>query len=275
MNRKTLFWLALVCVVAIVPLQGGMSISSGGGGVSRPISPVIDLAEGGSGSGSAAGARTNFDVYSKEETDNLAAQSTLRYYLQDVASDIGGYEGFATAPIIVQASEAMAAIGTTYTLLDQPHLTPLGTPNITTLVSGVYEVTDYYSKTGGGDITLAYEFWIRNLAGTERFVATSSATLLQGTLTKYQVNSDIVVSVATTTASTDRLVLKAYALRTSAATLTRWYGDATSGFFGVLISPRNFARTDLSNLTASGVAAIASYAGTADIASALAHIVGP
>lgn len=199
----------------------------------------------------AAAVRTNLEVYSKNESDDLAAQSTLRYYISEAADAvIAGYEQLKTSPITVQASETLA-VGTTQTLLDA-WISPIGTPNITMLSSGIYEVESYISKSAGANITCTMEFWTRNLAGVETFVASSAPTLFNVAAAVQPGFFRFSVASAITIVNTDRLVLKLYGIRAGApvSSLTLWYGGVTDAFFGIPISPRNFMRTDASNASA-------------------------
>jgi hypothetical protein len=190
--------------------------------------------------------RAALDVYSKEESDALAAQSTLRYYFNEASSDIAGFEAFATSPVAVQAGEAKT-LGTSIALVDQ-WITPVNTPNLTTLVSGIYEMEMYFSTTGAGSAYIVPELWIYTAAGAEKqHVATDSVKIISGAQTKDLQTFRFSVPAAVSLASTDRLVVKLYAYRAGVQSLVIWYGGATDAFFGVPISPRNFLRTDGSN----------------------------
>jgi len=190
--------------------------------------------------------RTNLDVYSKAESDNLAAQSALRYYFNEPASDIASFESFATAPVSVQASETWV-IQTTSTLVDQ-WVTPVGTPHLTTLVTGVYEVVGYMSKTGPGTIYTTMELWSCATDGSSpSFIATSSSSSISGTVDKAVGIVNFTLSIPVSLVDTNRLIVKLYAYRVGVGGLTLWYGGNTNAYFGVPISPRNFMRVDGSN----------------------------
>lgn len=214
--------------------------------------------------------RTDLDVYSRDEVDALTAQSTLRYYFDETSSDIVGYESFATSPVMVQASDAIT-LTTSLAQIDA-WVTPANTPNLTTLVTGIYEVELFFSKTGVGDSTIITELWSRDTGGTETFIASSTAHTLSGVISSPVLEVlRFSVSAPVTVASTDRLVVKMYGYRGAAtAGLVLWYGGVTGGFFGVPISPRNFMRVDASN---ADLAEAQSNLGiTADIANLAAHV---
>ena len=208
-------------------------------------------------------------IVPRDYVDQIAGQNSLRYYFSQTDDPIiAGYEKFATAPEAIQTSDGPITVNAAITLLDT-WITPANTPNITTLLSGIYEINQFFTKTGGGvDITYRYEMWTRNTVGTMTFVATSSSAILSGTITTPTIIRCILsVPAAVTIAATDRIVIRAYASRSGAATTTIWYGSITEGFLSFLISPRNFARTDFSNISASAL----SNAGIQPIASMSAY----
>lgn len=267
MRTRLILLLALLCCAALATADQPMFAPRDPG--AARTGDLDDL----SGVTNASTARSNLDVYSKTETDALAAQSSLRYYFDETSSDIVGYESFATSPVLIQASEALA-LGTTLALLDT-WITPPNTPNLTTLVTGEYEVEGYMSKSGAGTAYTIMELWSRNLAGTETFIASSTQSSLVGVVSSPQLGVlRFSVGTAVTLADTDRLVVKLYGYRSGVAALTLWYGGATSAFFGVPISPRNFMRIDGSNAGADAVSNIinagtgnASFTGRIDFTS--------
>lgn len=214
------------------------------GGALRKANSLSDV--------TAGTARTNLDVYSKDESDALAAQGTLRYYLQEASSGLAtdgkGIELAATSPVTL-ASES-PTLGTTIALLDQ-WITATGTPAVTMLDSGVYEVIGYFSKSGLPTVTLIYELWVVRTDGSagELIASSSIITLPTGTVTQSRDIANITVSSAVTILATDRLLLKLYGYQSAApaTAFAIWYGGAVSSYFGVSISPRNFLRTDGSN----------------------------
>lgn len=230
----------------------------------------------------ASTSRTNLDVYSKTETDNLAAQSTLRYYFQEINSGLStaskDLELFATSPVAVQASEAIT-LGTSNALLDQ-WITATNTPNLTTLVSGYYEIEGYLSKTGAGTAYVIPELWFFSTDGaTGTFIASGATVTITGVVSATLYSSRISVPTAVSVGVTDRLVVKLYGYRSGVAGLTIWYGGVTDSFFGVPISPRNFLRTDGSNGTSGIITNIGGLSSTtiraeidADVATAQASV---
>jgi len=254
MKRPCLLFLLTVCSIAAC-WAGGPELPPSlaeipGLGTMAVVDSPVPVANGGTGVTDAAGARAAFDVYSKAETDSLAAQSTLRYYFDETDSDVVGYEAFATAPVAVQASEAIT-LATSSALIDV-WITPANTPNVDTLVTGIYEIEQYITKTGNGTSNLIAELWSRDTGGTETFIATSSAIAESGIIsTPKLIFPRFSIEAPVTLAHTDRLVVKLYGYRGAVASgLVIWYGNSTGSFFGVPISPRNFMRIDGSNAEA-------------------------
>lgn len=268
MRTRLILLMALLCCAALATADQPMFAPRDPG--AARTGDLDDL----SGVTDAATARSNLDVYSKTESDELAAQSTLRYYFKEENSDVEGYEAFATAPMLIQASDPIT-LTTSLALIDA-WITPQNTPHLTTLVSGIYEVEGYMSKTGNGTAYTIMELWSRNTEGTETFIASSTTSTLTGVIAspvlgilRFSVTEPVEL------AATDRLVVKLYGYRGAVtAGLVLWYGGATSAFFGVPISPRNFLRLDGSNAGAAAASNIinagignASFTGRIDFTS--------
>lgn len=218
------------------------------------VNITVPIASGGTGGVLASEARTNIDVYSKSESDAMVAQSNLRYYFTESSSDVAGFEAFAVSPVVAQASEAIT-LGTSNALLDQ-WITPPNKPNITTLLSGVYEASGYLSKTGAGSMYMTLEFWVYDSVGSPKFLVASSAPFVfSGVVVQQLVSPRFSAAAASTILATDRLAVKLYGYRSGVAAATFWYGGVSDGYFSVVISPRNYARTDGSNIASSAFSA--------------------
>ena len=203
-----------------------------------------------SGAGIATTAfRTAADVYSKAESDGLAAQSSLRYYFQEVDSDIVGYESLASTPLLVQTTGTPVTLTSTtdWALIDK-WVTGTGTPNIATLTQGEYLIHLHFTKTTMTGAYTAFETWSKDAAGVETFIASSPAAL--NSITAVTDYDDTFTVAATAFNRMNRLVVYQYGKKASGGAdpvITNYYGQPTEGYFGVPISPRNFLRTDGSN----------------------------
>jgi len=245
-KRWIIFFLFLGAIAFCLPDLFGYSVEADKNfdwGANRKSKNLSDVA-------SATVARENLDVYSRTESDALAAQSTLRYSFtetnSDIATDSVTYEYMATSSSAIQASESLS-LALTNSLLDA-WVTPAGTPNLDKLVAGKYEVEFYFSKTGPGTANLYTELWGFAADGaTGTIVASSAVTILSGTIDKQLSISRITLLMDAQMLHSDRLALKLYGYRSGVASITIWYGGTTDSFFGVPISPRNFLRVDGSN----------------------------
>ena len=136
------------------------------------------------------------------------------YFLYNTASDIPGYLEMLVNPS-VGGIQNILSTGVTSNQLLASFATNPGFPNILFLPSGIIRLIIHAQQTGGTKVSQLYaKFYQRDLSGTETLLATSGNSLvLNGVDSRYEV--DGVISGGVTFLSTDRIVVKIYALISS------------------------------------------------------------
>ena len=217
---------------------------------------IVPVTHGGTGASSAAGARTNLNVYSKSETDDAIAGSVglLRYYVQQAStgSDISGYGYLQTyANPINGASASYNIFYMTPTQLFA-EVSASGTPEVTVSKAGVYPCFLTGARSGLLDVALLATAWKRTVAGVETQIASSSWVTVA-------TSSSALISLPMTAVSevvwdpTDRVVFKLYGERTGGfigtSTLSLYFGESYPSYFTFNVGREGaYARRDLSNV---------------------------
>lgn len=178
------------------------------------------------------------DLVTKGYVDLAVAALNLDEYFSNTASDIGGIyyvmtDAPASAGTVVSATISSSTTTNVFnfaTLASHPHLDRL--------LAGVYDIHAHLLKTGNRTITVYCELYKRILAGTETLLGTSASTTA---LTASDVFYDLYLTLDTevTLLTTDRLVLKYYAVSTGAAgntTVTMTVGGTADPHLSISIN---------------------------------------
>lgn len=153
-----------------------------------------------------------------------AASSVSPYYQ---ALDIASYTGTSNAV----ASTTITA--TTTPTLMQSFLTNVGFPNVPIIPVGKISIHFETQKSSGPQSYYAYaELWKRTVGGTETLLFTSDTTSPIDANTLVQQEVAVTVTTATVLNTTDRLLIKVYAVMNSgsASITVRWDDNTDSGF---------------------------------------------
>lgn len=199
-----------------------------------------------------ASARENIDVYSTEETNQLIAQTValLRYYVSEIPSDLPSYGSLAHTASTTESSATTPALTTTMTQVTQ-RITPVGEPNISQTVAGVYPFSVNLQRTGTKTAYFQTAMFKRDVAGNETHIASSSVYTVSDELRKTVV-LDLVAPENVLWAATDRLVLRSYASKETTGvtvTLTFFYGNGNQSYITLSAGGGGvYARQDLSNV---------------------------
>ncbi len=164
---------------------------------------------------------------------NLPVQAVgyYTYIFSNTNSDISGYKTAPSLPNYVAWALATTSqtVTTTPTLLEE-FATDLGFPNITAIPSGVTTVHFETQKASGGRFYYTYfELYKRTVGGVETLIVTSDISNQTNVNTVVSTSLDAVTTSITTLNSTDRIIVKIYAVNLSGSdTIDIRYDDATS-----------------------------------------------
>lgn len=159
----------------------------------------------------------NNDLVTKAYVDNAVANLKLDYYLTNTGSSIGGYFQMIKTHTSSATMNATGITANTTTNIFN-FATNANEPNLDRLVVGSYDIHSHIYKTGVKDISIYYQLYKRTSGGVETLCGTSPSFSITTTSTFY----DTYISIDTeiTLATTDRLVLKVYAVSTGAISNT-------------------------------------------------------
>jgi len=189
-----------------------------------------------------------------------AGGNALRYYFEEMASDIPTYEAFSTTPVVDVASDTVKTVTGTLSEIDA-WATPVGEPDLSILQSGIINVHLDFTKGSGAHLYTMFSLYSRTASGVETFIASSGIYLATTDGANYTIALDIVILAPVVLDPTDRLVIRQLAAKGSGGntSIQNWYGGTRQGYIAVPISGTNFARTDFSNV------ANASMSGSLDV----------
>lgn len=172
---------------------------------------------------------------------NLPTQSIgfYTYMFSGTNSDIGGYESM---PSLTQYSAGTLAtaggtVTTTPTLLAS-FATNIGFPNVTVIPAGEFNCHYETVKGAGSNNYHSYfEVYKRTSGGTETLIATSDSSSDTAVNTNVSVDLSAVITSNVTLSSTDRIVVKVYAVMlSSSATINLRYDGSTNSRFEMVSS---------------------------------------
>lgn len=182
---------------------------------------------------------SKMEFVSKEYVDLAVASLELNEFFTSTASDIGGIyktmtEAEASAGTVVSPGVTSATTTAAFNFA-----TVSGSPHLTRLVAGIYDVHAHLLKTGTRNVTAYCEMYNRVLAGTETLLGTSS---IVGPLTTVSTFYDVYMTLSAEVALlvTDRLVLKWYMITDgapagSSTTMTMTVGGTSDSHLSISI----------------------------------------
>lgn len=148
------------------------------------------------------------------------------YFNRSIPSSISGYYEM-SKNLVIGAGTTLTATGAGTQLVGS-FATVLNDPNVTTIPSGNWNFENYVSMNSNGGTPKIYgEIYSRNLAGTETLIATNISNphvITGGTINELYLWS--IPVPATIVLTTDRLVVKFYALDLGGRTMTMHFEDA-------------------------------------------------
>ena len=154
------------------------------------------------------------------------AFGAVYYFNRSNASSISGYYEM-SKNLVIGAGTTLTATGSGTQLVGS-FATVLNDPNVTTIPSGNWNFENYVSISSNGGTPKIYgEIYKRNLAGTETLIATNISNphvITGGTINELYLWS--IPVPATIVLTTDRLVVKFYALDLGGRTMTMHFEDA-------------------------------------------------
>ena len=140
--------------------------------------------------------RTNLNLdgryYTQGEIHELIAGANFDFFLNDSASDIGGYSVMKSDETGEAESSDSAVIVADATPIEE-YATPVGEPTFTTISGGTYSLHFHASTTVGanvGTVRIYYELYSRtHPGGIETLIATSEESdVLTAVKTSYEVH---------------------------------------------------------------------------------------
>ena len=166
------------------------------------------------------------------------------YFLDDTASDLGGYAvlsrkaitGTAEAEDSVSSSSGIATLIETYA-------SPLTDPGTTVIQSGVWELSVWAKTSAGSTSTLQGRWYTRTAGGVETLVGTVNTPTLTSAypVPPYTLNlavADLTVDVGT------RIVLKLYAVTTGSVVRTIAFTHNGTARYSHMVTPGSTASTE-------------------------------
>jgi len=172
----------------------------------------------------------------------------IREYLTATAASGTGFTTFYETSKTLPAASNFAVTPTTATELLRTYTTPAGNPGLLKFGAGIVHVHLYGKITNGTgtykDIQLMARLYKKNIANpyTETQIGIDSNLSDMLTVTKHDADVDIQVSADVVLLSTDRLVLKIYAVSTGSApkvnydTVTLYAGSTDDAHFEYSVS---------------------------------------
>jgi hypothetical protein len=189
---------------------------------------------------------------------SIGSYSTGIYMFSGTDSDISGYESMPELSSFTAGSAATAAqtVTTTPTLLEE-FATASGVPSLTAIPVGMFTAHYEVQKSAGSNNYYTYfELYKRASGGTETLLLTSDNSPSTALNTLQQVSVAAYSSSIITLLSTDRLVIKIYAVMTSSsATITLSYDDNTDARFTLPVSPLSYVPENVANKSTDGTLA--------------------
>jgi hypothetical protein len=189
---------------------------------------------------------------------NTAILTSPIYMLSGTNSDISGYES--AVPLALYVSGGLATtsqtVTTTETLLEE-FATGVGYPSATAIPVGLISAHWQTEKTSGPQSYYSYfKLYKRSSGGTETLLLTSGSSSETALNTTQQVNIVAYNSTIIPLLTTDRLVMKVYAIMVSgSATITLRWDDATDARFQLPGSSISYVPEDVANKSTDGTLA--------------------
>jgi hypothetical protein len=153
------------------------------------------------------------NVYSKADVDSLIAGASFDFFLDNLASSIGGYYVMGAASGSAESTITAASLATSSVIA--AYCTIVGEPNFDTLSAGLYDCHFHAEKTSGSKTLAIYAvLYERVVAGTETAILTfdtSDAITSKSDVDLHgHIHTDVVLAAGS------RLVLKLVAVVTGA-----------------------------------------------------------
>lgn len=208
------------------PAMSGANVTSNTIPAAAVVPGTVDNTEFGYLDGVTSSIQNQFTTLA---TSVAYATSGRTYYLQEVASDIVGYESLRTQPRSdpEDFDEVMVSAATSPVLIDA-YATDDGVPNIVNWPAGNW-ITHIHASvdvSAGHNTRIVARYYSRSTLGVETLLFESTSPQIVVGTTEYQFNT---VEPQFLTAQSDRLVVKFYATTTSVGTRTvrLYYQGAT------------------------------------------------
>lgn len=176
----------------------------------------------------------------------ISSVGFLTYVFSRDASDIAGYEQMpALTSYTIGAADTATVAATTTPAIIQEFATNTGFPNTTLIPAGVFNVTYQTQKNSGSQSYYTYAvIYKRNLSGTETAIATTNNSSSVSANTVQSVSVSAVSQTDISVLTTDRIVVKVFAVMVSGtANISIYYDDATDSrlaFPSALADATNF-----------------------------------
>lgn len=176
----------------------------------------------------------------------ISSVGFLTYVFSRNASDISGYEQMpALTSYTSGAADTATVAATTTPAIIQEFATNTGFPNTTLIPAGVFNVTYQTQKNSGSQSYYTYAvIYKRNLSGTETAIATTNNSSSVSANTVQSVSVSAVSPTDISVLTTDRVVVKVFAVMVSGtANISIYYDDATDSrlaFPSALVDASNF-----------------------------------
>lgn len=176
----------------------------------------------------------------------ISSVGFLTYVFSRDASDIAGYEQMpALTSYTIGAADTATVAATTTPAIIQEFATNTGFPNTTLIPAGVFNVTYQTQKNSGSQSYYTYAIiYKRNLSGTETAIATTNNSSSVSANTVQSVSVSAVSPTDISLLTTDRIVVKVFAVMVSGtANISIYYDDATDSrlaFPSALVDATNF-----------------------------------
>lgn len=176
----------------------------------------------------------------------ISSVGFLTYVFSRDASDISGYEQMpALTSYTAGAADTATVAATTTPAIIQEFATNTGFPNTTLIPSGVFNVSYQVQKNSGSQSFYTYAvIYKRNLAGAETAIATTNNSSSVSANTVQSVSVSAVSPTDISVLTTDRIVVKVFAVMVSGtADISIYYDDATDSrlaFPSALVDATNF-----------------------------------